>query len=441
MKKEMLINVSQPEECRIAIVEDGILEELYIERSSQDNYVGNIYKGKVVNLEPSIQAAFVDFGVGRNGFLHISDVEPQYFRQGGYNPNNPIPRNGDHGKRDTDGQHKRPDQDSGGQGRSVGAASAEEQTRRRRTSRPGIRPRVKPPIQDLFRRGDEVLVQVIKEGIGTKGPTLSTYISIPGRYLVLMPALGRVGVSRKIEDDEVRRKLRGTLLELNPPKGLGFIVRTAGIDRTKKELSRDIAYLLRLWRVIVRRIKKQTAPIDIYEESDMIIRTIRDIFTTDVDAMGPEVKPHREILRGRTMLVHKADRIDAECVARGYITGSGWVAYQREQAICGIALPPGMLEAEPFPETLFTPSTKAETGHDENIGLEAMREIVGDAADRLRELTIAVYEFGRDYAKERGIIVADTKFEFGYVGGEITLIDEILTPDSSRFSFYSFGSK
>ena len=86
MKKEMLINVSQPEECRIAIVEDGVLEELYIERASQDNYVGNIYKGRVVNLEPSIQAAFVDFGVGRNGFLHISDVEPQYFRQGGYDP-------------------------------------------------------------------------------------------------------------------------------------------------------------------------------------------------------------------------------------------------------------------------------------------------------------------------------------------------------------------
>ena len=101
-----------------------------------------------------------------------------------------------------------------------------------------------------------MLVQVIKEGIGTKGPTLSTYISIPGRYLVLMPALGRVGVSRKIEDDDVRRKLRDIMLELNPPKGLGFIIRTAGIDRTKKELSRDLAYLLRLWKVIVRRIKK-----------------------------------------------------------------------------------------------------------------------------------------------------------------------------------------
>lgn len=130
-----------------------------------------------------------------------------------------------------------------------------------------------------------MLVQVIKEGIGTKGPTLSTYISIPGRYLVLMPALGRVGVSRKIEDERQRRTLRDIMLELNPPKGLGFIVRTAGQDRTKKELSRDLAYLLRLWKVIVRRLKKSEGPGGIYEESDMIIRTIRDIFTQDIDAI------------------------------------------------------------------------------------------------------------------------------------------------------------
>jgi len=264
MKKEMLINVSQPEECRIAIIEDGLLEELYIERASADNLVGNIYKGRIVNLEPSIQAAFVDFGVGRNGFLHISDVESQYFRQGGYDPSKLI---------EEDRPNKKDDDENG------------EEKRPPRRQRPGARPRVKPPIQEIFKRGDEVLVQVIKEGIGAKGPTLSTYISIPGRYLVLMPALGRLGVSRKIEDDAVRRKLRDTLLELNPPKGLGFIVRTAGIDRDQKELSRDMAYLLRLWKVIVRRIKTHPAPIDIYEESDMIIRTIRDIFNSDVDAI------------------------------------------------------------------------------------------------------------------------------------------------------------
>ncbi len=154
MKKEMIINVSQSEECRVAIVEDGLLEELYVERASQDNLAGNIYLGKVVNLEPSIQAAFVDFGVGQNGFLHISDVESQYFRQGGYDPDKPIPS---------------------------GKGKKKEPTGRQRRQPKGSRPRVKPPIEEIFSRGDTVLVQVIKEGIGTKGPTLSTYLSIPGR--------------------------------------------------------------------------------------------------------------------------------------------------------------------------------------------------------------------------------------------------------------------
>lgn len=282
MKKEMLINVSQSEECRIAILEDGVLEELYTERASQDNYVGNIYKGRIVNLEPSIQAAFVDFGVGRNGFLHISDVEAQYFRQAGYDPAEIM-----------DGHY--PGVDDEEEDLDADAESAEPVTegksrppqRGQRGRRPmrSTRPRFKPPIQEIFRRGDEVMVQVIKEGIGTKGPTLSTYISIPGRYLVLMPALGRVGVSRKIEDEDQRRKLRQMLLELNPPKGLGFIVRTAGQERTRRELSRDIAYLLRLWKVIVRRLKKTPGPCDVYEESDMMIRTIRDTFTEDIDSI------------------------------------------------------------------------------------------------------------------------------------------------------------
>ncbi len=144
---------------------------------------------------------------------------------------------------------------------------------------------VKPPLQEIFRRGDEVLVQVIKESIGTKGPTLSTYISIPGRYLVLMPGLNRVGVSRKIADEGQRRKLREIMNELNPPKGLGFIVRTAGLDRSKRDLARDLAYLLRLWKVILRRIKKARTPAPIYQESDMITRTIRDIFNAEIDTI------------------------------------------------------------------------------------------------------------------------------------------------------------
>jgi ribonuclease E len=266
MKKEMIINVSQPEECRVAVIEDGQLEELYVERASQGNCVGNIYKGKVVNLEQGIQAVFVDFGIGRNGFLHISDVEPQYYRQGGFDPTKPIDQQ--NGKK----QDKKK-QDSRRKGRG------------QQRHYNGGRPRVKPPIQDIFKKGDEVLVQVIKEGIGNKGPTLSTYLSIPGRYLVLMPSLGRVGVSRKIEDDKARRKLRDILLDLEPPKGLGFIVRTAGLGKKPGDLERDLAYLIRLWKAIVRRVEKTQTPVDIYEESDIIIRTMRDTVNSDMDAI------------------------------------------------------------------------------------------------------------------------------------------------------------
>jgi ribonuclease E len=241
MKQEMLINVSQSEECRIAIIEDGSLEELYVERTSADNYVGNIYKGKIVNIEPSIQAAFVDFGVGRNGFLHISDVEPQYYRQGGIDPDKAFDLPEPAGK------------EAVADGDDASAASKAAAAKRR--VRFGDRPRVKPPIQDVLRRGDEVLVQVIKEGFGTKGPTLSTYISIPGRYLVLMPSLGRVGISKKIDDERSRRLLRDIMVDLQPPKGVGFVVRTAGTTRTKQEMARDMAYLLRLWKSIVRRMR------------------------------------------------------------------------------------------------------------------------------------------------------------------------------------------
>jgi ribonuclease E len=259
MKREILINVAQEEECRIAFVEDGRLEDLYVERASQDNLVGNIYKGKIVNLEPSIQAVFVDFGVGKNGFLHISDVEPSYYRQAGLDPDEVM--------------------------RDERRRQAEARARGHRPQFTSDRPRNKPPIQTVFQRGDEVVVQVIKEGIGNKGPTLTTYISIPGRYLVLMPALARVGVSRKIEDEKDRRRLKDILHDIRPPRGLGFIVRTAGAGRNRRELSRDMAYLLRLWRSISKKIVQEPAPVAIFEESDLIIRTIRDVVTGDLDSI------------------------------------------------------------------------------------------------------------------------------------------------------------
>ena len=237
--REMLINYAPNEECRIAIVEDGRLEEFYQERASVELHVGNIYKGRVAHIEPAIQAAFIDFGLERNGFLHLSDLHPMYF----------------------------------------GGASKEESERiGKKTPH-----RDRPPIQSCLRRGQDILVQVLKEGIGTKGPTVTSYLSIPGRFLVLLPYMERLGVSRKVEDDQSRHEMRNILDELDPPKDVGFIVRTAGIGRTKTDIKRDLAYLHRLWKTIQQRMKQTTGVCELYTESDLIIRTIRDVFSSDID--------------------------------------------------------------------------------------------------------------------------------------------------------------
>jgi len=229
--KQLLINVLEGEECRIAVFENNSLEELYIERAGGEQHVGDIYKAVVTNVEPSIQAAFVDFGGEKNGFLHVSDLIPSAYHPG----------------------HKKK------QGR-----------------------RKHPLVQDVLKRGQHVVVQITREGIGNKGPSVTTYLSLPGKYLVLMPGIRRRGVSRKIEDAEERERLRGILAEFELSKDLGFIVRTAGIGQTKRDLQRDLSYLLRLWSTLDKRIKKSEAPVLIYQESDLVIRTIRDIYTTDI---------------------------------------------------------------------------------------------------------------------------------------------------------------
>lgn len=235
----MLINYVPGEECRIAIAEDGRLEEFYQERASTESHVSNIYKGRVTNVEPAIQAAFIDFGLERNGFLHISDLHPKYFP----------------GK-DREEFEK------------VGHKTARHE---------------RPPIQKCLKRGQEVLVQVLKEGIGTKGPTLTSYLSIPGRFLVMMPDMQRLGVSRKVEDDDARKETRDILKALDPPKEFGFIVRTAGIGQTKTDLKRDLSYLQRLWKNIDRKRKQRGKTGELYAESDLVIRTIRDVFSSDID--------------------------------------------------------------------------------------------------------------------------------------------------------------
>jgi phosphoribosylaminoimidazole-succinocarboxamide synthase len=156
--------------------------------------------------------------------------------------------------------------------------------------------------------------------------------------------------------------------------------------------------------------------------------------TADFDDFPGELKKFRDQLAGRSMIVRKTTPLTVECVVRGYLAGSGWKEYQQSQSVCGIKLPPSLQLASPLPKAIFTPSTKAEQGHDENIDMNECRRLLGDeTAARVEKLSLEIYSAGRDYANERGIIVADTKFEFGTLDGKLLLIDECLTPDSSRF--------
>lgn len=238
MAREMLINVAESEECRVAVIENGSLEELYIERASLSSHVGNIYKGKVANIESGIQAAFIDFGIGKNGFLHVSDLHPRYFSK-------------------MDSKYT-------------------ENIGRRKSLKE------RPPIQDCLRKGRELVVQVTKEGLKTKGATLSTYLALPGKYLVMMPWMKKHGVSHKIDDEEERKRLRQIFEESKPPKGLGFIIRTAGQGCSKRDIKNDLRYLGRLWRTIDKRLDTEKAPSEIYQESDLVIRAMRDVFNIKI---------------------------------------------------------------------------------------------------------------------------------------------------------------
>ena len=158
------------------------------------------------------------------------------------------------------------------------------------------------------------------------------------------------------------------------------------------------------------------------------------VISADVNEFPDELKEHKDVLVGRSMLVKKAKVFPIECIVRGYISGSAWKSYQEGGTVCGVKLPEGLKESDKFDEPLFTPSTKAESGHDVNISFEKMKEMIGDKdAEKLEELSLKIYNEGAEYARKKGIIIADTKFEFGKIDDEVILVDEVLTPDSSRF--------
>jgi ribonuclease E len=224
--RKMLINAADPEEFRVAILEEGLLSEFALEAASRKQTKGNIYKGVVSNVEPSLQAAFVNYGGNRHGFLPLSEVHPDYYQE-------------------------------------------------------KVKERSKVRIQQALKKGQELIVQVIKEESATKGAYLSTYLSLPGRYLVLLVKQSHLGISRKIEKEEERQRLKDLAQKLGVPSDMGVIVRTVGEQGKQRTLSKDLNFLLKLWKDIQKAAEKK-APCLLYKDLDVITRTVRDYCSPDI---------------------------------------------------------------------------------------------------------------------------------------------------------------
>ena len=350
MSREMLINVAESEECRVAVVENGQLEELYVERASLGSHVGNIYKGKVANIESGIQAAFIDFGVGKNGFLHVSDLHPRNFSRSGDDSSESIGR------------------------------------------RKSLKDR--PPIQSCLKRGSEIVVQVTKEGLKAKGATLSTYLALPGKYLVMLPWMKKHGVSHKIEDEDERKRLREIFEQCKPPKEQGFIIRTAGQGCSKRDIQSDLQYLRRLWRAIETRIKSEKAPGELYQESDLVIRALRDVYNSKITKIicdsesvvrkirdffsiaTPRMKRKVVYYEGKVPLFHKykiEDEISKVQSRKVELKGGGSIVIEQTEALVSIDVNSGRYRKQKNAE---------QTAYESNV--EAAEEIARQL--RLRDL-------------------------------------------------------
>jgi ribonuclease E len=296
----MLIDGRHPEETRVAVVKGSRIEEFDFEAAARKQIKGNIYLAKVTRVEPSLQAAFIDYGGNRHGFLAFSEIHPDYYQ---------IPREDreallreeqrlveEHGAGEFHDDEDDADAHSDGHGEGAGEEGAEGEGRRPeehgnseeagaealRRRRMALRRRYK--IQEVIRRRQVMLVQVVKEERGNKGAALTTYISLAGRYSVLMPNTAQGGgISRKIANAADRKRLKSIMTDLNLPSTMGAIVRTAGLERTKVEIKRDFDYLTRLWDGIREKTLTSSAPALIYEDSDLVKRAIRDIYSREID--------------------------------------------------------------------------------------------------------------------------------------------------------------
>ncbi|MDP2600031.1 MAG: Rne/Rng family ribonuclease [Deltaproteobacteria bacterium] len=255
MANELILNVTLGE-ARVARLENGVVSELYIERTREQGVVGNVYKGKVVRVLPGMQAAFVEIGLDRTAFLHAHDVVQEMTRF----------------EADIDDEE------------------VDEKERPRRFSH---RPR---KIEDLLKEGKDILVQVEKEPMGTKGARLTSHISLPGRYLVYMPTVNHIGISRRLGDQKERKRLR-SLIESARPKGSGFIIRTACIGISDEEITADMQYLIRTWNEIEQKAAKAQSPAVVHAELDVLLRVVRDLFTSDINRLVIDNKEGHDRIR------------------------------------------------------------------------------------------------------------------------------------------------
>ena len=251
---KLLINAEEPEECRIALIEYGKIESFHVTSIGRESTKNNIYKGRVVAIEPNLQVAFVDAGLEKNGFLPFAEIHPEYY------------------------------------GGDIEASKHWKELK----------------IQDVIKKGQEMLVQVVKEATGNKGASMTTYLSIPGRFLVLMPGSDSAGISRKIDDEQQRVNLREIMNGFAIPEGIGYIVRTASMEITKTALAKDLRYLLRLWKEIKKRGQTLPAPAVVYKEQDIIAKFLRDKFSPDIkEILVDTQEAYDQVMRFLDLLPNK----------------------------------------------------------------------------------------------------------------------------------------
>ncbi|HEY2104757.1 MAG TPA: Rne/Rng family ribonuclease [Candidatus Binataceae bacterium] len=284
MKRELIINAFALE-VRVALLEDRVLTEFMVERNTQRGLAGNIYKGRVMRVLPGMQAAFVDIGLEKAGFLHVSDFLDEVGAFGA------LAREMEEGEVETEPVDTgEPDQSA-----ELGPSEEDAQFESEETNGSAPSPNQKPrrrggarrsrlPIEQQLRRNQEIIVQIAKEPIGTKGSRLTSFISLPGRHLVYMPTTNHLGMSRRIESAEERNRLRSIVGEVRPPQG-GFIIRTACEGVSKREIQQDVTFLTRLWADVVNKAENQPPATLLYADLDLALRSIRDLFSSDVERL------------------------------------------------------------------------------------------------------------------------------------------------------------